>query len=79
MIKMITNLRFEIKKRYIISSRIKIIKNVPIVSFQNLNFGIYFFFLKTHLQGKVVLNLFFGMFSGSFATLHGCLSPYKSV
>lgn len=63
---------------YVIKDQNNNLKNVRIVSFQSLNFGI-FLFLKMHLHGKVVLNLFFGMFSGSFATLHGCLSPYKSV
>lgn len=34
---------------------------------------------KIYVQGNVVLNQFVGMFSGRFATLHGYLSPYKSV
>lgn len=36
-------------------------------------------FYRKYLQGKVVLNLFFRIFSGRFPTSHGNLSPYKSV
>lgn len=32
-----------------------------------------------YTHGNVVLNLFFGMFSGSFATSHGYFSPYNNV
>lgn len=37
-----------------------------------------FFFNYCYPQGNVVLNLFFGIFSGSFPTSHGYLSPYNS-
>lgn len=32
-----------------------------------------------YTHGNVVLNLFFGMFTGSFATSHGYFSPYNNV
>lgn len=37
------------------------------------------FFSNVYTHGKVVLNLFFGMFSVSFPTSHGYFSPYNNV
>lgn len=36
-------------------------------------------FCNVYTHGKVVLNLFFGMFSVSFPTSHGYFSPYNNV
>lgn len=39
----------------------------------------YMYEIKLYTHGNVVLNLFFGMFTGSFATSHGYFSPYNNV